>query len=196
MEVIRKDVVVVGLGAFGSAALWRLAQRGAEVAEVERHGIGHQLGSSLGATRLFRVACQEHPGRRARPGEAITHGPSDLTILPKAVRVFRRMAMPAPVRAAAVAITNPQHISEIRNPTGVARAGNDRPDVQRSSCGSLTLADAVPEGTPLPSQQLDNHTRTLTNGRGAGRVGCGSRRCPEVTQCYRRPRAMSIGHWA
>ena len=62
MEVIRKDVVVVGLGAFGSAALWRLAQRGAEVAGVERHGIGHQLGSSHGATRLFRVACQEHPG--------------------------------------------------------------------------------------------------------------------------------------
>jgi len=61
MEVIRADVVVVGLGAFGSAALWRLAQRGVEVAGVERHGIGHHLGSSHGATRLFRVACQEHP---------------------------------------------------------------------------------------------------------------------------------------
>jgi sarcosine oxidase len=62
MEVIRKDVVVVGLGAFGSAALWRLAQRGIDVAGIERHGIGHHLGSSHGATRLFRVACQEHPG--------------------------------------------------------------------------------------------------------------------------------------
>ena len=62
MEIIRKDVVVVGLGAFGSAALWRLAHRGMDVAGVERHGIGHHLGSSHGVTRLFRIACQEHPG--------------------------------------------------------------------------------------------------------------------------------------
>jgi sarcosine oxidase len=65
MEVISKDTVVVGLGAFGSAALWRLAQRGADVAGIERHGIGHNLGSSHGATRLFRIACQEHPGLAA-----------------------------------------------------------------------------------------------------------------------------------
>ena len=62
MEIIRKDVVVIGLGAFGSAALWRLAHQGVDVAGIERHGIGHQLGSSHGLTRLFRVACQEHPG--------------------------------------------------------------------------------------------------------------------------------------
>jgi sarcosine oxidase len=62
MEVIRKDVIVIGLGGFGSAALWRLAHLGADVAGVERHGIGHHLGSSHGATRLFRIACQEHPG--------------------------------------------------------------------------------------------------------------------------------------
>ena len=65
MEVVSKDVVVVGLGGFGSAALWRLAQRGVDVAGVERHGIGHHLGSSHGATRLFRIACQEHPGLAA-----------------------------------------------------------------------------------------------------------------------------------
>ncbi len=64
-EVLRKDVVVVGLGGFGSAALWRLARRGVDVAGIERHGIGHHLGSSHGATRLFRVACQEHPGLAA-----------------------------------------------------------------------------------------------------------------------------------
>src|SRR5258708_24293626 len=62
MEVIRKDVVVVGMGGFGSAALWRLAQRGVDVAGIERQGIGHHLGSSHGVTRLFRIACQEHPG--------------------------------------------------------------------------------------------------------------------------------------
>ena len=52
MEVIRKDVIVIGLGGFGSAALWRLAHLGADVAGVERHGIGHHLGSSHGATRV------------------------------------------------------------------------------------------------------------------------------------------------
>jgi sarcosine oxidase len=62
METLHKDVVVVGLGAFGSAALWRLAHRGVDVAGVERQAIGHHLGSSHGRTRLFRIACQEHPG--------------------------------------------------------------------------------------------------------------------------------------
>ena len=62
MDAISKDVVVIGLGGFGSAALWRLAQRGVNVAGIERHAIGHHLGSSHGATRLFRIACQEHPG--------------------------------------------------------------------------------------------------------------------------------------
>jgi sarcosine oxidase len=62
MDVIRKDVIVIGLGGFGSAALWRLAHLGVDVAGVERHGIGHHLGSSHGTTRLFRIACQEHPG--------------------------------------------------------------------------------------------------------------------------------------
>jgi|SRR5450756_149774 len=62
MEVINKDVVVVGLGAWGSAALWRLAERGVDVAGVERYGIGHPQGSSHGITRLFRIACMEHTG--------------------------------------------------------------------------------------------------------------------------------------
>ncbi|MFI7065367.1 N-methyl-L-tryptophan oxidase [Kribbella sp. NPDC050124] len=62
METLRADVVVVGLGAFGSAALWRLAARGVNVIGIERQGIGHPFGSSHGTTRLFRVACMEHPG--------------------------------------------------------------------------------------------------------------------------------------
>jgi sarcosine oxidase len=59
--IIDKDVVVVGLGGFGSAALWRLAARGVDVAGIERQGIGHPFGSSHGITRLFRIACMEHP---------------------------------------------------------------------------------------------------------------------------------------
>ncbi len=62
MTEIERDTIVVGLGAWGSAALWRLAARGIDVAGIERYGIGHPLGSTHGTTRLFRIACQEHPG--------------------------------------------------------------------------------------------------------------------------------------
>ncbi|GAA1805986.1 N-methyl-L-tryptophan oxidase [Agromyces neolithicus] len=65
------DVAVIGLGAVGSSAAWRLATRGLDVLGFEQFEPGHALGGSTGATRLFRVACLEHPGltpiaRRAR----------------------------------------------------------------------------------------------------------------------------------
>lgn len=65
------DVVVIGLGAIGSNALWRLAARGLDVVGIDQHEPGHAWGGSHGRTRLFRVACLEHPGltpiaRRAR----------------------------------------------------------------------------------------------------------------------------------
>lgn len=56
------EVAVVGLGAWGSATLWRLAQRGVAVVGIERFGLGHAFGSSHGGSRMFRVACLEHPG--------------------------------------------------------------------------------------------------------------------------------------
>jgi sarcosine oxidase len=50
------DVAVVGLGAMGSATMWRLASRGASVVGFERFEPGHAFGSSHGATRIFRAA--------------------------------------------------------------------------------------------------------------------------------------------
>jgi sarcosine oxidase len=55
------DVVVIGLGAMGSAALDQLARRGARVLGLERFGIPHDQGSSGGDTRLIRKAYFEHP---------------------------------------------------------------------------------------------------------------------------------------
>jgi sarcosine oxidase len=55
------EVAVVGLGAMGAAALWRLAVRGVDVLGFERFDPGHPWGSTHGATRLFRTACKEHP---------------------------------------------------------------------------------------------------------------------------------------
>ena len=55
------DVVVVGLGAMGSAALSALARRGARVLGIERFAPGHDKGSSHGGTRVIRLGYFEHP---------------------------------------------------------------------------------------------------------------------------------------
>jgi sarcosine oxidase len=55
------DVIVIGLGAMGSAALDQLARRGASVLGLEQFGIPHEHGSSGGDTRLIRKAYFEHP---------------------------------------------------------------------------------------------------------------------------------------
>jgi sarcosine oxidase len=53
-------VVVVGAGAWGLPAAAELARRGHHVMLVDRHGTAHQLGSSSGPTRLWRLT---HPDR-------------------------------------------------------------------------------------------------------------------------------------
>jgi sarcosine oxidase len=55
------DVVVVGLGIMGSAALYHLARRGQRVIGIERFTPGHDRGSSHGETRVIRLSYFEHP---------------------------------------------------------------------------------------------------------------------------------------
>ena len=55
------DVIVVGLGGMGSAALYHLARSGRRVLGIERFGIPHEMGSSHGLTRIIRLAYFEHP---------------------------------------------------------------------------------------------------------------------------------------
>jgi sarcosine oxidase len=54
-------VIVVGLGAMGSASAYQLARRGQSVLGLEAFGRAHQLGSSGGLTRVIRLAYFEHP---------------------------------------------------------------------------------------------------------------------------------------
>lgn len=54
-------VVVLGLGGIGAAALYHLARREIPALGIERHAIPHELGSSHGHTRIFRLAYFEHP---------------------------------------------------------------------------------------------------------------------------------------
>ena len=59
------DVIVVGIGGMGSAAIWQLARRGRRVLGIERFDIPHDHGSSHGVTRIIRLAYYEHPDLRA-----------------------------------------------------------------------------------------------------------------------------------
>src|SRR2546428_1735370 len=55
------DVIVIGLGADGSAAAAHLATRGAKVLGLEAFSRGHTNGSSGGLSRVIRLAYYEHP---------------------------------------------------------------------------------------------------------------------------------------
>lgn len=55
------DVIVVGLGAMGSATAYHLAKRGYRVLGLDAYTRGHKNGSSHGTTRIIREAYFEAP---------------------------------------------------------------------------------------------------------------------------------------
>ena len=55
------DVIVVGVGGMGSAALYQLARRGKKVLGLERFDIPHAHGSSHGISRIIRLPYYEDP---------------------------------------------------------------------------------------------------------------------------------------
>lgn len=55
------DVIILGLGAMGSAVAQHLAQRGAKVLGIEQFTPPHDRGSSHGGTRMIRQAYWESP---------------------------------------------------------------------------------------------------------------------------------------
>jgi sarcosine oxidase len=57
--VNRFDVIVLGLGAVGSATLYQLARRGAKVLGIDRFSPPHVHGSTHGDTRVTRLAIGE-----------------------------------------------------------------------------------------------------------------------------------------
>src|SRR5256712_13696281 len=55
------DIIVLGLGAMGSAAAYHLARRGVRVLAIEQYTPAHAQGSSHGRSRIIREAYFEHP---------------------------------------------------------------------------------------------------------------------------------------
>lgn len=56
---MNSDVIVIGLGAMGSAACYQLAKRGAKVIGIDKHSPPHSFGSTHGNTRITRLAIGE-----------------------------------------------------------------------------------------------------------------------------------------
>ncbi len=59
MNRVNADVIIVGLGAMGSAAYYQLARRGAKVIGIDRYSPPHTFGSTHGDTRITRQAIGE-----------------------------------------------------------------------------------------------------------------------------------------
>src|SRR5688572_10439664 len=55
------DVIVIGVGAMGSATCCELARRGVRVLGLERFDVPHARGSSHGLSRMIRLCYYEHP---------------------------------------------------------------------------------------------------------------------------------------
>ncbi|GLU49188.1 N-methyl-L-tryptophan oxidase [Nocardiopsis ansamitocini] len=55
------DVIVIGLGGMGSAAVCHLARRGQRVLGLEQFGPAHSLGASHGGSRIYRQSYAEGP---------------------------------------------------------------------------------------------------------------------------------------
>jgi sarcosine oxidase len=54
MIKIDHEHIVIGVGGIGSATLYHLAQRGADVLGIDQFPAGHDKGSSHGDSRLIR----------------------------------------------------------------------------------------------------------------------------------------------
>src|ERR1700738_2507362 len=55
------DVVVIGLGGWGSSALYHFVRAGATVCGIEQFHLNHERGSSHGESRVIRMAYFMHP---------------------------------------------------------------------------------------------------------------------------------------
>jgi sarcosine oxidase len=98
------DVVVCGLGAVGSAALYALARRGHRALGIEQFTPGHDRGSSHGASRIIRLSYFEDP--------------SYVTLLQRAYPLWRALE-----RAAGRQLLHVTGIAEIGPPGGILVQG-------------------------------------------------------------------------
>ncbi len=189
------EVVVVGCGGVGSAALASLARAGAKVAGIEQFSPGHDRGSSHGETRIIRLSYFEHPAyvpllRRAydlwaeleqRSGEELyletgllQVGPADGVVVPGVLRSAAEHGLEVQEldsdgvrRRFPGFVADPDHRAVFEARAGVLRV---------EACVLAQLAEARAHGAELRCEEsvraieLDSEGATLRTDRGVLRA--------------------------
>jgi sarcosine oxidase len=148
------DAIVIGLGGMGSAAACALARRGCRVLGLEQFALGHDQGSSHGATRIIRKAYSEHPDYvplvcRAYAGwydleqragkhlltecPCLSIGPTDGELLAGVRRSAEQHGLPVEALSA----------QELRRRFPPFRIGDEMAGVLESSAGFLAVDECV-----------------------------------------------------
>jgi sarcosine oxidase len=134
------DVIVIGVGGMGSAALYHLARRGRKVLGLERYNIPHEMGSSHGITRIIRLAYYEHP--------------SYLPLLRRAYVLWRELQQQAG-----------EQLLFITGSVDAGPAGSAVFEGSRQSCESFGLPHEILTGTQLnqrfPGYRLPRETMAV-----------------------------------
>lgn len=134
------DVIVVGLGAHGSAAASALVRRGLTVIGFDTGAPPHDLGSSHGETRVIREVYEEHPAY--------------VPIVQHAYRLWRRLEGETDPPAELLRITGGIAIG--RPESGMA-AGVERSSREHGLPYELLQADEIrarwPQFNPLPGTE-------------------------------------------
>jgi sarcosine oxidase len=130
------DVIVVGAGAMGSAALYHLSRRGLRVLGLERFEPGHDRGSSHGITRVIRLGYFEDP--------------SYVPLLRRAYALWRELET-----ASGRQLLHVTGIAEIGPPDGELVRGTLRSAQQHDLPHEIVAADELQRR--LPALRLPDH---------------------------------------
>jgi sarcosine oxidase len=160
-RVVRWDVIVVGLGAMGSATVAELARRGRRVLGLEQFPLPHARGSSQGGTRIIREAYFEHPlyvplvqrayaawqALERRTGRALLVPAGGLTIGPPAGRLVTGALESARTHGLAHELLEAPEVTRrhpaVRIPGGAVAVAEPRAGVLLAARGVAALLDVA-----------------------------------------------------
>lgn len=166
-----RDAIVVGLGVHGGAALRGLAARGLDVLGLEQYALGHDLGSSHGATRMIRRA-YPHPDwdglvdTAYQAWEELEHASKTQLVDVTGGLYAAPLDRPDPLRGPGCRQVGAEEAARIfpglRLPAGFGAVHDPRAgiiDVQEALRAQLALAErsgaAISDGTPVIGWEPD-----------------------------------------
>jgi sarcosine oxidase len=158
---VRWDVIVVGLGAMGSATVAALSGRGRRVLGLEQFAVTQARGSSQGGTRIIREAYFEHPlyvplvqrayaawqALERRTGRPLLIPTGGLTIGPPAGRLVGGALESARTHGLAHELLEGADVARrhpaVRIPAGAVAVAEPRAGVLLAARGVAALLDAA-----------------------------------------------------